>query len=382
MQARSFPPPLRWGPICTADRLVSPYSWRTFTHLLARLKAVARRLGAIARSIRLTRDKPSSFPSPLSLFLGQLGVAYAAWRIAALTAENEPKVGAERLLDELAIGVGRSGPLDVIGGNAGAIPALLAMSRDGARENVRELAVTLGERASPDRDVGRNKLHLEPGSGKRRRDGFGASDGNEPWRLGHRGGPARAVLRDEKGGVSGHSPRLRSPTRRHFSTRSWATGQTFGAWTSRARHPPDLVRPRLVPRRLPELRLARLRALMLDPSRGEIYENLAQAGLATTLEAIDKNLRDPDHDTSLCHGLGGLMDIALTAGMLLEDHAYRERSFSVARALIDRHARSGNWPSGLVSRGSEPVAHAGLRGSRLRFAPHAQSESGAVHPPA
>ena len=146
-------------------------------------------LGAIARSIRLARDKPSSFPSPLSLFVGQLGVAYAACRIATLTAENEPRAQAERLMDELAIEVGRPGPFDVIGGNAGAIPALLAMSRDGALEHTRELAVTLGEQLCQTA-TWEGEADLGPGSRKRSRHGIGASDGNEPWRFRHRGGPA------------------------------------------------------------------------------------------------------------------------------------------------------------------------------------------------
>ena len=64
------------------------------------------------------------------------------------------------------------------------------------------------------------------------------------------------------------------------------------------------------------------------------------------------------------------MDIVLTAGTILEDSAYLEHSFRVARVMTDRHARSGKWPSGLVSRGPNPslmLGSAGLGYSLLRL---------------
>ena len=165
-------------------------------------------------------------------------------------------------------------------------------------------------------------------------------------------------------------PEVRLPTRKHFSIRSWATGQTSGAWTSRARHPARSLMAAPVRHALWELPWRGWRAARSTSSRGETYEKMVRTGLATTLEAIDKNLRDPDHDTSLCHGLSGLMDIVLTAGTILEDGAYLEHSFRVARVMIDRHARSGSWPSGLVSRGPNPslmLGSAGVGYSLLRL---------------
>jgi hypothetical protein len=319
-------------------------------------------LGAIARSIRLARDKSSSFPSHLSLFLGQLGVAYAAWRIAALTAENEPRAWAEWLLDELAFEVKRSGPLDVIGGNAGAIPAVLAMSRDGARESVRELAVTLGEQLCQTARWEGTSCTWDPevasGAGTTSVPLTGMSHGASGIAVSllelyaetdreeflH---TARGALAYEEAlfdPVEGNWPDFRGVDELGSMPRPISYGR---AWCHGA----------------PGIALARLHALTLDPSRGETYENMARAGLATTLKAIGKNLRDPRHDTSLCHGLGGLMDIALTAGIRLEDDVYLERAFSAARALIDRHARSGNWPSGLVSRAPNPSLMLGSAGT-------------------
>ena len=97
-----------------------------------------------ARS-RQFRQKPSSTPSPLSLFVGHLGVAYAAHRIAALTDTEDLVAEAEWLLDGLFEGHAKPHPLDMIGGNAGAIPPLLALSRSTGGTRERTLAIALGE---------------------------------------------------------------------------------------------------------------------------------------------------------------------------------------------------------------------------------------------
>ena len=58
----------------------------------------------------------------------------------------------------------------------------------------------------------------------------------------------------------------------------------------------------------------------------------------------------PRRHTTLCHGLAGLGEIVLLAGLLLDDPTYRDRSLDLARALIGRHSGSEEWPSGVPSR--------------------------------
>ena len=160
-------------------------------------------------------------------------------------------------------------------------------------------------------------------------------------------------------------PEVRSPTRKRFSTRSLGNWPDLRGVDEPGSPPRPISYGRAWCHGAPGIALARLRARMLDPSRGETYENLARAGLATTLEAIDKNLRDPDHDTSLCHGLGGLMDIVLTAGMLLEDECLPGARVQRGEGH-DRPTRPFRQLAvGARFQRPEPVAHAGLRGSRL-----------------
>ena len=94
---------------------------------------------------------------------------------------------------------------------------------------------------------------------------------------------------------------------------------------------------------------------------------MARAAIATTLLAIDENLPRPGHDASLCHGLAGLLETLLCAGRQLGDTACLDRAAAVARVLIDRHARSCDYPSGLISSSVNPSLMLGLAGTGHAF---------------
>jgi lantibiotic modifying enzyme len=117
----------------------------------------------------------------------------------------------------------------------------------------------------------------------------------------------------------------------------------------------------------PGIALAQLQASALDPLHAEAHLAMARAAIATTLGAIDKNLTLPGHDASLCHGLAGLMEVILIAGLWLGDRSCRDRAVDVGRVLIDRHARAGDWPSGLASRGPNPSLMLGSAGVGYSF---------------
>ena len=102
-------------------------------------------LAAAARSVRHLDRSPHAAGSPVSYYAGLVGMAFALDRIAALTGEAALDEQVDGLLARVAAGVTAPHVLDVIGGNAGAIPALLALSRGGQRPDARELAERLGE---------------------------------------------------------------------------------------------------------------------------------------------------------------------------------------------------------------------------------------------
>ncbi|HEX3447960.1 MAG TPA: T3SS effector HopA1 family protein, partial [Isosphaeraceae bacterium] len=103
-------------------------------------------LGAIDRSIRQLASVPSTeAASPLSFHCGHLGVAYAARRVGLLTTHIEPVLQAVTILDRVINAVSSPHELDVIGGNAGAIPILLLLGGESGLERCHDLAIALGE---------------------------------------------------------------------------------------------------------------------------------------------------------------------------------------------------------------------------------------------
>jgi lantibiotic biosynthesis protein len=65
-----------------------------------------------------------------------------------------------------------------------------------------------------------------------------------------------------------------------------------------------------------------------------------------------------------------LIEIIWIAGQMLDDPSYRDRAVAVGRALIDRHAESGDWPSGVPSGGPNPslmIGNAGIGYAFLRL---------------
>jgi hypothetical protein len=113
--------------------------------------------------------------------------------------------------------------------------------------------------------------------------------------------------------------------------------------------------------------LARSRAAGLDPDRGEVYRAMARLAIATTLATVERGLASPRCDASPCHGMGGLIEIVGIAAQTLDDPSYRDAAQSASRILIDRHAESGDWPSGLRSGGSNPSLMLGDAGIGYTF---------------
>jgi len=117
----------------------------------------------------------------------------------------------------------------------------------------------------------------------------------------------------------------------------------------------------------PGIAIARLHAANLDPGAATTHLEVARLALATTLRAIEELLPQPRQDASLCHGLAGLLDIALIAGSHLGDPSLRDASRRISRVLIERHDSRVDYPSGLPSRATTPGLMLGLAGTGYSF---------------
>jgi len=319
-------------------------------------------LGAIARSIRqLDRSPPTGPASPLAFFLGHLGVAYAARRVGALIGQDDLDAHVESILDRVAESTSAPHLLDVNGGNAGAIPVLLALGQTPGLESCHGLAIALGEELCLSAIRQGNACIWEPdsatGPGAAAAPLTGLSHGAAGIGLAlfelHAATGRIEFLETARGAFAyedslfdaqrNNWPDLRTP---EPSDRSNARPHFAVAWCHGA----------------PGIALSRLRAAALDPARSQDYLASARCAIATTLVAIDENFQYPRSDATLCHGLSGLGEVILIASQLLDEPSYHSRAVALAEALIDRHASSGDWPSGVPSGGPNPSLMLGLAG--------------------
>jgi hypothetical protein len=313
-------------------------------------------LGAIGRSIRqLDRPPTKEQVLPLSFFAGHLGVAYVAQKISAMLRQDDLQSQVETILTRVFAATAEPHPLDVIRGNAGAIPALLSLARAPGLERCHDLAVELGDelcRASTRDGVFSLQVQdARSGTGTDRAPLTGLSHGAAGFGL--------ALF--ELYAASGR-PDFLDAARRAFEYEDSRFDPDQGNW-------PDL-RPDVPPPGFtltwcygaPGIALSRLRAVALDPDHAERHLATGRVAVATTLEAIEKNLLEPRRDASLCHGLSGLGEVVLIASQLLDDESYHERAQALGRALIERHSASADWPSGVPSGGPNPSFMVGLAG--------------------
>jgi lantibiotic modifying enzyme len=324
-------------------------------------------LAAMARSARQLDLRPEPVASPLSFYNGHLGIAFAADRIAALTSHEEPAALAEALLDRVAAALTTPHLLDVMGGNAGAIPPLLAMGRRPGRTRCLDLALALGEEL------------LEKAE---RREAYwvwdtqiasGPDFGSIPLAGLSHGAAGIGLALLELHGASGRTDVLEAALGA-FAYEDSLFDPSHGNWPDlRADDTPGgSARPPSYAlstwcHGAPGIALSRLRAAALDPARRAAHAHTARTAIATTLRAIETNLANPRHDATLCHGLAGLAEIVLIAGQLLGEKAYLDAAAATAGALIDRHAKAGDWPSGVASGRFNPSLMLGTAGIGYTF---------------
>jgi hypothetical protein len=318
-------------------------------------------LGGIARSIGQLSLPPAkdSLP-PLSYYSGALGIAHTALRISALTGEGDLLAAAESIVGTLAESMSKPHDLDVIGGNAGAIPVLLAMSRTPELKHYGELAIALGEELCRI-DLSRSGVRCLRATP----EGIALLEGSTRSGLSHgAAGVGLALL--ELHAATGRA-RFRDAARRAFDYEDTLFEAHRGNWAD-LRRPGGSSRYELAwCNGAPGIALARLHASALDPAWSERYLEMARVGIATTLDAIETHLGIPRYDATPCHGLTGLIEIVWVAAQTFGNATYSCRASDAAQALIDRYAMNGDWPSGLYSGGWNPSLMLGIAGIGYTF---------------
>ncbi len=315
-------------------------------------------LGSARQALRSITEGDVDRP-PLAYFSGQLGVARAASKIARLTGSKRL---AERAVGQLSRLVGEpltDESMDVIRGRAGATLALLGLHREGGDPGLLALAMEMGER------ICRSAVRDESFWSWIADSAAGDPDG--PRLTGFSHGAAGIGLALLELWSATERPTFHEAAMGAFAYEDSLFDRERCNWpdlratvTERAAELP--VFSNAWCHGAPGIVLSRFRAMVLDPDRAAGYEPAARAGLATTLEALTDRLEEPGADASLCHGLCGLIEVALIAGTVLGDDEPVTLARRAMRQLLARHGSAGDWPSGVASRGPNPSLMLGTAG--------------------
>lgn len=317
--------------------------------------------GAFAQALGRLAEHRFEAPANLAFFGGRLGIAWAASRAAERLDDGELAERSAALLADVMAEITAEEKYDLIGGNAGATLGLLDLHRTTADDRCLAVALALGEelleaaerdgdawswprRRNPDEDPGTPSL-------------TGISHGASGFGL------ALAEL----AAVTGRAD-FRAAAAGAFRYEDLFFDRTKGNWRDlrwTQRDEIEVAAPRFAEvwcHGAPGILLARLRLHQLDPSPASARDETLFTALATTVRTLEHRLADPDADTSLCHGLSGLVEILLIASQILADPSLRTTAEDAMNRLLDRHGDQGRWPSGIVFRGRNPSLMLGEAG--------------------
>jgi lantibiotic modifying enzyme len=259
--------------------------------------------------------------------------------------------------------------LDLIGGNAGAIPALLSLSQIPVWRSCRAVAVALGEELCQTATCQGNAWVWNA------EKAYGVSVGTIPLTGFAHGAAGIGLALLELNAATGRTDFLEAG-RAAFAYEdslfnaeqgNWPDLRSYGAT---AASPPSPQYAVAWCHGAPGIALARLRAISLDPLRRDVHAAVANVALATTRRAVEQTRQHARYDTTLCHGLGGLLEVLWIAAQFLDSDENRAYVCSVVYELIQKHALAGDWPSGLPSAGPNPslmLGTAGIGYQLLRF---------------
>lgn len=296
------------------------------------------------------------------LYGGRVGIAWAATRAADLLEREDFRAAAARLLEPLEGKESQDRGTDVIGGAAGAIPALLSLAAARDREGLREMARRLGDHliATAVREPDGWSWSTMPSASARNLNGYAhgaAGCGHALLELFHATGEGRFRYGAEQAFAYERrtfSPELGNwPDLRHVRLSEYVQAGRVDAL--RALLLSEEGFPGQTPNYMsawchgaPGIGLTRLRAWQLLGD--EVFREEAAAAVRATLRSLD----EPRMNYSLCHGRAGNCETLLMAADVLGDASLRERAEECMREGCEAYGAAEAWPSGTMGAGPEP----------------------------
>jgi lantibiotic modifying enzyme len=106
--------------------------------------------------------------------------------------------------------------------------------------------------------------------------------------------------------------------------------------------------------------LARLRAYqLLREHRSDLLPGIERA-IRTTSTHLQ--VLPPDSDASPCHGRAGLIEVLLSASIVLDDPVYADQALETWIRTLRSHRAGAEWPCGVASGRNNPSLMLGLAG--------------------
>ena len=335
--------------------------------------------GALEHALAAAAELPSA---SFGFYSGRVGIAWVAAHLAAAFDESAWAERAWGLLEPLIGHEAQDRGIDVIGGAAGAIPALLEIAALLERGEPFEMARRLGDQLIA-------RAHREPAG----------------WSWSTIGNSAVRYLNGLAHGASGvglallELARATGDGRYRFAAemaflyeRRWFDAEhdnwpdfrnkAIGDYVyyGRSDELRELVTQDLAPpyelsfmsawcHGAPGVGLARLRAFELTGQA--LYRDEARAALPATRRSVEGDAL-LQSNFSLCHGIGGNCETLLLAAEILGDDTLREPCFEAARHGREVYEEAGRpWSCGTVSSALDPslmLGEAGIGAFYLRLA--------------
>jgi hypothetical protein len=275
-------------------------------------------LGALEGAHHQLRRDASVSLGP-GLYTGTAGIAYATWRVTTLTRSDKAMDATQQMLAHALASSSNDRDDDIISGRAGVIMALLALSAEAGWASCLERATELGKELIQSLDA-RAMLtglaHGAAGYGSALLALYSRTRMEEFLRAGRGAFAYEDSLFDE---AAGNWPDLRKPLQgaegqpaRRFVV-TWCNGAAGIA-------------------------LSRLHAITADPARSEEYARQARIALAGTQKALRSQL-NPEDDTSLCHGSGGLIETLLQGSLILNDEQLGDQARIAIDAWLEQRSK-------------------------------------------
>lgn len=286
-------------------------------------------------------------------YTGALGAAYALTRIGHLTDREDFAQSARRALQTLSDELGGDVLLDVISGAAGAVTPLLALSNLLQADELRELAMRLGDRiiaAAARQDDGWSWNEVATGFySPRNLTGFGHGAAGIGWAL-----LELYAIGHDAHFLHGALEAFRYENSTFLSERdNWPD---FRFSDGRAQSAPCGIAWCLG---APGIGLSRLRALEIHPDAQ--HRTDADAALRATRRALDAVPDVGGDDFSLCHGWTGVADFLLYAERSTSDARAGDLARRIGEDGLSRNRKTQQWHCGLV-RGNSPSLMLGIAG--------------------